>query len=316
MAPATGRAALLGAALLATVTFAVAVGCRGDGSSGIELLVVDQNILHGISDEDPEADPYDRFPERAQLLALQLSSVGPDVVLLQEVLAEPGEGYPNLRQTVLDALGGDYSAVFGNFLGDPIDTAGLGQMTITRLRIVSSENRTVSAIRSVHHLALEAEPGLTVHVYNAHLEGTGAVLETGEPAELAEIENVIAFIEETRGDGPVILAGDLNAEPDDPSIQRLVQEGFVDVLAEAGDATCEQAGDPGCTNSTIPLGDNREKLADHRIDYIFVRDGSAATIELSDAKLFAGQPIDIGEGRTLWLSDHIGVQARLTISRE
>ena len=116
-------------------------------------------------------------------LALQLAGIFPDIILLQEVVSDPDEDYPSTRQTVLDNLGAGYSAVFGNFLGEAIDTPGLGQMTITRLRVVSSENRTVSAIRSVHYVALEVEPGVMVHVYNAHLEGTGAVLETVQPGE-------------------------------------------------------------------------------------------------------------------------------------
>lgn len=287
------------------VTLSVACG-RDDGAT--ELLVIDQNILHGIINEDPVAEPYDRFPERLPLIVAALAAAQPDIVFLQEVVGDPGPDYPNVRGELLTALGSEYTAVFGNFLGEPVDGGGLGQMTFTRLQIVSSENRTVSAIRSAVRVTVQTDSG-PLHLYNVHLEGTGAVLETGESAELLEIENVIAFIQETRNGGPAILAGDLNAEPDDPSIQRLLQEGFIDVLAEAGDATCAQQGDPGCTNSTIPLGDNPDNLADHRIDYIFVLPGDDTAIDIAEASLFNNEPVDLGGGRLLWPSDHIGARA-------
>jgi endonuclease/exonuclease/phosphatase family metal-dependent hydrolase len=300
--------------VLALLAAGVLVACGSDSGSTSgreELLVIDQNILHGLIDEDPAAANNDRFPERIQLFAAAVGKEKPDILFMQEVVGTPDDpNYPDPRAKVLDALGSGYQAVFGNFLAGPVDDPGLGQMTFTKLPITAKENHKVSAIRSVQHIALQTQNG-TVDVYNAHLEGTGAVLETGEDAAVAEMDAVIAFIEETRdGSGPVILAGDLNAEPDDPSIQRLIAAGFIDALAEAGDATCDKAGDPGCTNSEIPLGDNPEHLSDHRIDYVFVKSGGRV-IDVKEAKLFLREPIDIGDGHTLHVSDHIGLIVRL-----
>lgn len=289
----------------------------GDGADTDteDLLIINQNILHGLIDEDPDAEPFDRFPERIELFADAVGEEQPDVLLMQEVVGNPEDpNYPDPRQIVLDALGSDYKAVFGNFLGGPIDEPGLGQMTFTRLPIVASENRSASQIRSVVHLALQTEHGI-VDVYNAHLEGTGAVLETGEDAAIAEMDAVIAFIEETRDPlGIVILAGDLNAEPDAPSIQRLIDAGFIDALAEAGDATCDAAGDPGCSNSEIPLADNPERTSDHRIDYIFVTHGIGRLVEeVKEAELFLADPVELEDGELLQVSDHIGLIVRLVI---
>jgi len=302
---ARGRLVSLAIGLLALL---LSSGCGAGGDEAERLLVVNHNILHGIRDEDPAAAPFDRFPERLPLIADALAEAQPDIVLLQEVVSNPGPDYPNVRDALLAALGEQHRALFGNFLGDPIDTEGLGQMTLTRLPVLSSQNKSVSAIRSAVRVTVQTDSG-PLSIYNVHLEGTGAVLETGEDAELLEIENVIAFIQETRDGGPAILAGDLNAEPDDPSIQRLLQEGFIDALAEAGDPTCEQQGDPGCTSGTIPLGDNPDNLADHRIDYIFVLPGDDATVDVTEASLFNNEPFGIGGGRLLWASDHIGVRA-------
>ena len=204
---------------------AVSLSCGGGGGSAktARLVIIDQNVLHGLINEDQAAEPYDRFAERIELSGRALAKAQPEVATLQEIKnpGDPSVGYPDGREVLLNALGSDYQAIFGNFLAGPIDTDGVGQLTLTRLPVVSSENRSVSAIRSVVRVTIQTEAG-PVSIYNAHLEGTGAVLETGEAAELKEIENVINFIQETRGGGPAILAGDLNAEPGDPSIQRLL----------------------------------------------------------------------------------------------
>lgn len=300
----------LGAVLLLAASVALACGGGGGGTS-VELLIIDQNILHGLIDEDPAAEPHDRFPERIELLSNALAEAQPDVIMLQEVRSDgdPSTGYPEARQVLQDALGSDYQAVFGNFLGEAIGTDGLGQVTITRLPIVASENRSVSAIRSAVHVAVQTDLGI-VDLYNVHLEGTGAVLDVEGDAAVVEIDNVIAFIRETRsGSGPVIVAGDFNAEPRDPSIVAFVDKGgFLDTLGEAGDAACDAQGDAGCSNSTIPLGDNPENLADVRFDYVFVLPGDDVNIEVVSADRFQDEPVDVGGGGLLWLSDHIGMQ--------
>jgi endonuclease/exonuclease/phosphatase family metal-dependent hydrolase len=283
-------------------------GGGAGGAKTARLLIMDQNVLHGFTNEDPAAEPFDRIGERIRLVGKALGDAQPDIVTLQEILTPGPEGYPDVRADLGQALGGQYVQIFGNFAGAPIGETGVGQLTMTRLPVVSSENRSVSTIRSVHRVTVQTEAG-PLSIYNAHLEGTGAVLPTGAPAELQEIQNVIDFIQETRGAGPAILAGDLNAKPGDPSIQRLLQAGFIDALASAGDATCAKAGDPGCTNSNMPLGDNPNDTSDHRIDYIFILPGDGVTATVTEASLWDNKPVDIGGGHLLWPSDHIGVRA-------
>ena len=164
-------------------------------------------------------------------------------------------------------------------------------------------------------MTVQTESG-PVDIYNTHLEGTGAVVDVTLDESVVEIQGVIDFINDTRtGSGPVILAGDFNAEPGDPSIQTLLDAGFIDVLAEGGDATCELAGDPGCTNSAIPLN-SAENNADHRIDYIFVLGGSEIGVDVGDASLFNNEPFTLDDGSLLWASDHIGVRAVLELVGE
>lgn len=290
--------------------FMLASACGGsDGDSKVALLVVDQNILHGIGSEDPAAQPYDRLPERIELIAAALAELRPDVVFLQEVVVPAaGDAYPDVRALLLDALGEEYTAVFGDITGAPVGQGSIGQLTITRLPVLSSENHFVGGARSVQRVTVETPAG-PVDLYNAHLEGTGAVLDVGPDAPAAEIENVLAFIERTRS-GPVVLAGDFNAEPGDPSVRALLAAGFVDAMAAAGDATCVRAGDPGCTNSTVPLGDNPQRLAARRIDYVFVLPADGVSIDAAAAQPFLSEPQQTARG-LLWASDHIGVQVRL-----
>ena len=286
-----------------------AFGCGG-GAEHQELLVVDLNILHGIGGEGPDS-PYERMPERIELLAGALADLQPDIVFLQEVLVSGDAGYPDVRSILLSALGEDYTAVFGDITGLPIDEGALGQMTLTRLPLISAENHHIGGPRSLHRVTVETDFG-PLDLYNAHLEGTGAIIDVSEDAPLMEMENVLAFIQATRT-GPAILAGDFNAEPDDPSIQALRDAGFVDALAAAGDATCAVAGDPGCTSSTRPLSDNAENRTRRRIDYIWALSGEAQALTVERAALFLNKPAEPADGGLLWPSDHIGVQALLRL---
>ncbi len=306
------RVVLVALAAVLALSFA----CGGGGTK-TKLVVIDQNLLHGLLDEDPDAHPFDRFPERIELIADALADEQPEVVTLQEVIPDDyadRPDYANVRQVLLDALGSEYTAVFGDINGGPINDGFLGQMTLTRLPVVSSENHDLAGVRSIHRVTVQTESG-PVDIYNAHLEGTGAVVDVTVDESVVEIQAVLDFINDTRtGTGPVILAGDFNAEPGDPSIQTLLDAGFVDVLAEGGDATCEQAGDPGCTNSTIPLAEPGDR-ADHRIDYVFVLDGSETSIGVKEAALFDNEPFDLGGGAVLWASDHIAVRGVLELDK-
>ena len=151
-------------------------------------------------------------------------------------------------------------------------------MTLTKLPIISTENRHIQGVRAVHRVTVQTAAG-PVDIYNAHLDGTD---DTNPQFGVDEINMVLAFINETRGGGPVILAGDFNAHPDAPSIQTLLKAGYIDALATAGNATCDKKGDAGCTNSNMPLGDNPNDNSDQRIDFIFVLPGNSVDATVSE----------------------------------
>ena len=272
-----------------------------------ELLVVDLNILHGLLDEDLDAQPYDRIDERLAIIGEALAELQPQIIFLQEVVPDGDESYTGVRAPLLSALGDEYQAVFGAINGDDIGT--LGQLTLTRLPILSSENHYVGGARAVHRVTVETDAG-PIDLYNVHLEGT----DDDPQLAIPEIENVLAFIDSTRTAGaPAILARHFNAQPDDPMIEAVLEAGFIDALAAAGDATCDGPGDPGCTSSTKPLGDNAESLSSRRIDYIFFQPGAALPLTARTASLFLNEPVDLGGGRLLWASDHTRAPAVLAL---
>ncbi len=301
------RTRLFGLVVGLAVAF-LSLSCGGGG--GLKILVMDQNILHGITNEDPAAQPYDRFPERLPLIANALAKAHPDIVTLQEVLVAGPADYPDVRRVLLGALGSEYTAVFGDIVGDAINVGALGQLTLTRLPIVSSENHYIGKARSVHRVTVRTKQGL-LDIYNVHLDGT---IPNNPQAAVDEINNVLAFINKTRTGGPIVLAGDFNADPGDPSIQAVLKAGFIDAQTKAGDPTCAKAGDPGCTSGTFPLGDNQKNLTTERIDHIFTMSADKASLDAKQASLFNNKPADIGQGRLLWSSDHIGVQAVLAMT--
>jgi endonuclease/exonuclease/phosphatase family metal-dependent hydrolase len=291
----------------------LSVGCGSGGEDALRITVIDQNILHGMLDEDPDAEPWDRFPERLPLLADELARLQPEIIFLQEVNVTAADDYVDVRATLTEALGEEYTLLFGDITGAPMNEGALGQMTVTRLPVISSENKHIGGVRAVSRVTVQTDEGV-IDLYNAHLEGTD---ETDPQVALDEIATVMTFIEESRTPGAAaIIAGDFNALPADPAIRAVVDAGFLDVLVEGGDATCEQAGDPGCTNSAIPLGDNPEHLADRRIDYIFARPGEDVSLSVDESALFLPDPLDIGGGSLLWVSDHIGVRTVLEVEAE
>jgi endonuclease/exonuclease/phosphatase family metal-dependent hydrolase len=295
--------------LAVLVAASLSTSCGGGGGSSLKIAVMGENILHGITHEDPAAQPYDSFPQRLPLIISPLMKAKPEIITLQEVLVQGPSDYPNVRQALLGALGDGYTTVFGDITGDAINEGTLGQLTVTRLPVLSSENHYLGNGRSVHRATVQTKLG-QLDIYNVHLGGTDP---QNAQAAVDEINNVLDFINKTRTGGPVLLEGDFNAHPEDPSIQAVLKAGFVDAMVKVGDATCAKVADVGCTSGTFPLVDNPKNLTSERIDYIFTLSGSGTLLDAEQASVFNNVPANLGGGHYLWASDHIGVQAVLVM---
>jgi endonuclease/exonuclease/phosphatase family metal-dependent hydrolase len=298
---------------IATCLARLLIGCSDDdGTSQGELSVVNLNILHGVLDEDPDAEPYDRFPERLSLIADDLADRAPDLVLLQEVGQISPPGYPEVIGTITDALDGSgrgpYESVFGRIDGAEPTVGGgqgLGQATLTRLPILTVANHLVVRVpggtpRNVLHVRVDTPLG-EVDSFNAHLQGPNV------PEDAAtEMRDVLAFIDSHVGpDGIALLAGDLNSHDTASVYDVLRAAGFVDLATEAG-LRCEPGDNSGCTNDTLPLAEpgNRTSV---RLDYLWLR--APGMLEPRRVALAFDEPFPLAGGGVLWASDHRGVAA-------
>jgi endonuclease/exonuclease/phosphatase family metal-dependent hydrolase len=113
----------------------------------------------------------------------------------------------------------------------------------------------------------DLETGATFVLLNAHLdhEGTRARLES---ARL-----LVARVRAVAGGGPVVLTGDLNAEPGSAPLRALLDGGLVDARAVS------VAPPAGPRTTFTPLDDRGHPDRDHpgrrRIDYVLVSPGTA-----------------------------------------
>lgn len=201
-------------------------------------------------------------------IARTIEAAQPDIVVLQEV----SRGW-------LVTNGADNLLWLSRRLGmqaawGPASADGLwGNAILTRSPVTAQElwrfSQTQNLRRSALAVRVEAGGG-SLWVIGTHLDdprGAGAV-------RLAQVEELLAF---WAGRAPVVIAGDLNADPEDAVIARLLEAGLVDTGARLG---------PGATTSE----DGR------RIDYVLV-----------------SPEITVLETRVLdrWSSDHRPVVATL-----
>jgi endonuclease/exonuclease/phosphatase family metal-dependent hydrolase len=149
---------------------------------------------------------------------------------------------------------------------------------------------------------------------NTHLEAFSAFIRKAQASELVFAGGP------TTSNLPVILVGDLNSDPDDPSISPSPPEPIATPNAAAygliaGDAYNEGAGfvDRGVTvNTCCHDADLLNPVAsfDSRIDHVLTN--APGRIKKISAKLIGADPA-FRTPTGLWPSDHGGVVARLRV---
>jgi hypothetical protein len=112
----------------------------------------------------------------------------------------------------------------------------------------------------------------------------------------------------------VIIGGDLNAKPDEPTIAAIRDAGFQDTHLLGGNAECDSASGAQCTSGRID--DSLEDLRDpaskqsQRIDYLWLG-GPRQCRVVGPTGLFNGEPATNGPGGLAYPADHTGVQAAI-----
>lgn len=186
-----------------------------------------------------------------------VSAARPDIVCLQEVDKHWSERSGFADQTWLMSRRLGMHAVYGANLDMEPLVAGAprrqyGTALLSKYPIVYSRNYPLSSFGDEQRGLLEAEidvGGIVLRVYNVHMGLTAR-------QRLAQAGEALAIIANGEKRGPVVLAGDFNAEPDSPELRLLLEAGLRDSFA----------GMPA--EPTFP-----STAPDSRIDYILANDG-------------------------------------------
>lgn len=264
------------ALLLALVLAAPAMGQPAD-----TITVVSLNIWHDQND----------WSRRLPIILDTLRAERPDVICLQEVLQH--ETLPNQAETLGDSLG--YRRTFSSVDG-PERPRRYGNAILVRHPLAETAMQKLEPLddyRTVAHARLEVG-GRPLEVYCTHLHHT---MEGGEIRD-TQLRDLLGFIGRTRGEAPVLLAGDFNAPPDAPEM-RLLDETFADAYA-----TTLPDADSTVTTLNPALGHTLR-----RIDYVFYE--RASGLQPLDTRILFTEP----SADSTWASDHFGILARFAWPR-
>jgi endonuclease/exonuclease/phosphatase family metal-dependent hydrolase len=310
-----GRSVVVVLAVLALVA-----GCSddtgGDDAASDEdptVTVVSQNLLHGTACAE-DSDRCD-LPARVQLFVEQLADAGcPALVSVQESNQQTVD---ELASALGDGCTADYEIVWDD---DPT----LDRETVLSTEPVLGSRRIALAgpLRSAYWVRVASDVGIVDYV-SSHLASSSDDRPCDEatcppPCEVADTVNtcqgrqLVEFADEVADpEAVVVIGGDLNAMPDEPTIAAITGAGFVDTHLAVGNPECDPDTGEQCTSGRIDdaLTDLEDpaSLQTERIDYLFVGDRRDCT-PVEPTGLFNGEPAD---GTLAFPSDHTGVQATL-----
>ncbi len=232
----------------------------------------------------------DRWDERLPLLLADMAALQPDVIGLNEVV------YPLQQDRLLGAAGQAHYEAIRGWAGRP----EYGNSLLVRLPLASDayERVDLGATRSAHRVRIALPGGARLVFAVTHLHHIPA----DEALRAQQAELLLAWLGTAPEHDAVIVAGDFNAEPDEPAYARMIAGGFTSAYASAnGDEPAvtwpsglqapgmDDDGDPGC------------------LDYVWVR----GAVAVESASLCFDRPA-VGDP-TLYPSDHIGVAAHLVV---
>lgn len=311
-----------GPVVVAAVAVAVAVlgtACSsgGGGTEQASVRIVSQNILHGIA--CPAATDRCRLPERVALFASQLAAARcPEVVALQEANQSVAD---LLTSALARRCGGRYRLVWD---GDP----GLDrELVVTTLPVLASRRvRLAGPLRSALWVRVAADLGV-LELVVTHLASSSddrpcdaetcpAPCRATDSLNTCQARQVVAFAASVRVPGDVVvLGGDLNARPEEPTIDVLRRAGYRDTHVMAGNGECDPASGRNCTSGRVDdslrdLTDPRSRQQE-RIDYLWLRTGRDCRVGRPTG-LFNPEPAAAPAGSVVFPSDHTGVQATIS----
>jgi endonuclease/exonuclease/phosphatase family metal-dependent hydrolase len=232
----------------------------------------------------------DRWWERAPLVFADMAALQPDVIGLQEVV------YPLQQDRLIGAAGEGRYAAYRGWAGRP--EYGNAALVREPLGSGSPERLDLGSNRSALRLRVGAdiEPGWTFVVTHLHH------LVEGEGTRATQASALVAWLDDRAAPEPLVVVGDFNAEPVEPTYRIMTDAGFRSAHFVANGAepavtwpsgiqapSIDTDGEPGC------------------LDYIWVR----GAIDVESCRLAFDRPA-VGDP-TLYPSDHLGLVARVRI---
>ena len=265
--------------------------------------------------EGPEGEAVDTFDARLDLVIAELHAFEPDVVAVTEASWSETTGraasrlaselrmefqyarqqpWPDDEETDPDALVAEAGWESGDLVLSrfPIYAADSHELATGALGDEGVERRI-----AMHVVVRLPDPVGAVDIYVADLTGGDSLLERQRATEL------LAFIEETRGEGPVIVAGSFGLTPSALGLEPLLKAGYVDLAAAASDYPL-----PTCCRERLI---DPEETPAARVDFLLSDGWHAQTVTL-----FAHRPHLQDDGTELYASDRNGLLAVLPVTEE
>ena len=226
------------------------------------------------------------WQKRWDLIFKDLKQYDADIVGLQEVFnmewaeeARKRSGYPYL------AVSGEHSGLIFLLKYKPVEQACL---------IMKTQSPTEDYKRYAFYVRVDTPAG-PVALFNTHLswKADEGATRMGQMAEL------IAFVKEKAQGAPAVILGDLNTAPDTAAVLLLRDaERWIDTYAAVNPKSAGLTWD-----YRNPYAEKeRDKMAERRIDYIWVTSLTGPFAKIESSKVVFDRP----EG-DIWPSDHLGV---------
>ena len=244
------------------------------------LTAVTLNLWH---------DQHD-WPKRLERIVRELRGIRPDVLCLQEVLQNPN--LRNQAETLGDSLGCHvhFASVDG-----PERSKRYGNAILTPHRVLAAGSRNLAPAedyRAVAHVRFEWR-GHEIDTYSTHLHHTTG----GGAIRATQIRHLLAYVDSTRGEGPVVLAGDFNCELGSPEMN-LVTTRYLDAFRGVH---------PKASRAEAVTFNKRFGPDPGAIDHIFVDRRMPRRLKpLASEVIFRAVGAD-----GVWASDHYGVVVRM-----
>jgi endonuclease/exonuclease/phosphatase family metal-dependent hydrolase len=232
----------------------------------------------------------DRWPERLPLILADMAALQPDLLGLQEVV------YVMQQDRLIGAAGEGHYAALRGWAGRP----EYGNSLLVREPLMPRdvERLDLGLQRSAQRAVIPLPAGASVLVAVTHLHHA-------VPASAERDQQAAVLLDWLAGAPPsdaVIVMGDFNAAPREPTYTRMVDAGFRSAFAEANGAEPSVTWPSGLQAPAMDTDGEPDCL-----DYIWVR----GSVRVDDARLVFDRPHP--DDHTLYPSDHFGLAAHLEI---